>query len=115
MVIERHTMKRICPICESNDRDLLHSMPTGQTIWCCNSCGMVFSSGLAPVDYANDSIYTCAVTYPAQTGHYERIVQNCAVAKESAILDVGCALGGLMKAFETAGYNHVSGISLSAG
>jgi len=109
---------RNCPVCQSDFRDVLFTMPSKQTINCCVECGMVFSDGLPPMDYANDSIYTCAVTYPAQPEHYRKIVQNCiahGVKKDARILDVGCALGGLMKAFIEAGYPHISGISLSAG
>jgi SAM-dependent methyltransferase len=78
---------------------------------------MVYSDGLPPVDYAGDSIYACAETYPAQAGHYGRIVQNClkvGVNRNASALDVGAALGGLMQAFKDAGVEDVHGISLSA-
>ena len=114
-LVPRRGKMRLCPICNSSHSVLLYTMPTTQTVKCCSYCGMVFSDGLPSMDYAQDSIYTSVSTYPAQTGHYEQIVKNCAANKDSFILDVGCATGGLMKTFISSGYKHVSGISLSSG
>jgi SAM-dependent methyltransferase len=105
---------RPCPICAYNNSELLYTTPIKQTINLCSSCGMVFSEGLPSMDYANNSIYTSVATYPSQQGHYEQIVKNCEVKEGSVILDVGCAVGGLMKAFISAGYEQVYGISISS-
>jgi len=107
---------RTCPLCQSEHHDTLYTMPTGQLINCCSDCGMIYSDGLPPMDYVNNSIYTCAETYQSQKAHYERIVSTVRenVRSQSYILDIGCATGGLVKAFIAEGFQYVTGISISA-
>lgn len=109
---------RNCPVCTFEIRDVLYVTPSAQRVNCCDSCGMVYSDNSAPVDYAADSIYTCAQTYDGQPEHYGRIVRNiieCGVPVRSSVLDVGCALGGLIQAFQESWFKDVRGISLSQG
>lgn len=109
---------RSCPVCQSQCRDLLHTTPTGQTINCCVGCGMVYADDSPTMNYSKNSIYTCAETYQSQKAHYDTIVKTCQMAgvtKDKSILDVGCAVGGLMKSFETAGFRYVGGVSPSQG
>ena len=105
--------ERSCPVCLSDKREVLYVTPTEQHINCCLGCGMVYADNSAPVDYANDSIYTCAETYPWQREHYEEIVKRCSSGPRGSVLDIGCATGGLMKAFIAAGHETVDGRSIS--
>jgi SAM-dependent methyltransferase len=77
---------------------------------------MVYADNSEPVDYASDSIYACSSTYDGQPDHYRRIVRHlleCGVSTQDSVLDVGCALGGLMTTLRECGFNDVRGISLS--
>lgn len=110
---------RPCPLCQSDKQQfLIYETPAKQDIIACNECGMVFADGLPPVDYAKDSIYTCPETYSAQKEHYRLIVSTilrAGIPVIASVLDVGCALGGLMKEFMEVGIKGVRGISLSCG
>lgn len=110
--------ERCCPVCSNLERTTIYTTPTKQTINCCVQCGMVYADGSPAMDYAKDSIYTCAETYQSQAAHYERIVENvtdAGVDFSASVLDVGCAVGGLMQALLSAGFKTVHGMSLSAG
>ena len=98
----------------------MHVMPTEQRINACRACGMVYADHSAPVDYASDSIYTASALYGSDAEHegrYREIVTRVqAFAKPDAhVLDVGCATGGLLRALRSAGFVHLTGISLSQG
>jgi 2-polyprenyl-3-methyl-5-hydroxy-6-metoxy-1,4-benzoquinol methylase len=111
-------LTRSCPICSSSARDTLYVTPTGQRVNCCSSCGMIYSDNSAPVDYASSSIYTSTETYDGQPAHYRRIVRNLlehGISTRSAVLDVGCATGGLLEALQECSFRNVLGVSLSAG
>ena len=105
-------IRMTCPVCDGGSSETLYVTPTGQNIECCLWCGMVFGSGSPEADYANASIYA-SPTYHAQPDHYKRIVRNSFCGAEKSVLDVGCATGGLMKAFIERGSTSVHGISLS--
>lgn len=114
---------RLCPLCQSDrsDRrrsdDLLYTVATGQTIHCCNDCGMVYADNTPVIDYAANSTYGSLSSAPDKTAHYEQIVANClraGVTRDKSVLDIGCGAGGLMKAFLAAGFRTVHGLSVSA-
>ena len=52
---------RLCPICDSDRRDLLFTMPTEQMVNCCLGCGMVYSDGLPPMESPSGGFWLLAV------------------------------------------------------
>ncbi len=111
-------MNRVCPVCSDTEREILFTTPAEQHINLCCACGMVYADGSTPVDYAADSIYTCAATYSSQPVHYRSIalkILESGIPVNSSILDVGCALGGLMEMLQQVGFTNVKGISISPG
>lgn len=112
---------RLCPVCSGSQSTLLHLTPTGQSILCCGECNMVFADGGPAYDYAADSIYTCVETYGEAQSQAPRFAEavaritRTAIPKGGHIVDIGCAAGGLLRAFAAAGHPNVKGVSLSAG
>ncbi len=112
---------RLCPVCSGSQFTVLLVTPTGQSVLCCADCGMVFADGGAAFDYAADSIYTCTDTYGEAESQAPRFAEAVAritrteIPKDAHIVDIGCAAGGLLRAFASAGYPNVKGVSLSEG
>lgn len=106
--------ERPCPVCACEYFEVIYVTPTMQVIAACSDCGMVYARESAPVDYAGSSIYTCSSTYSAQEEHYREIVRR-SYRSHDTVIDVGVALGGLLKAFLERGATDVRGISVSQG
>jgi len=112
---------RLCPVCSGSQYSVLLVTPTGQSILCCAECNMVFADGGPAYDYAADSIYTCVETYGQAEGQAPRFAEAVArikrthIAPDARIVDIGCAAGGLLRAFAAAGHPNVKGCSLSEG
>lgn len=106
------TQTRPCPTCDHlGYSDVLDQGPPLVVV--CTRCGMVFNDVAEDADYSGgkyveqskwDEVrYDEAVSRFASTG----VPQDC------AILDVGCATGGLMRALHLNGYYRVRGIDPS--
>ena len=131
-------VRRHCPICASKTAKLLHtqtfslyeghSLPATYDIVACDSCSFVYNeSGATQKDY--DYFYRQLSKYEsavAPAGHnarqydidkYERVVdtvEKLLKDKNAAILDVGCASGGLLKTFKNRGFKNLTGFDPSA-
>ncbi len=116
---------RLCPVCASENRELLHTLQLTsgewQNIYCCIDCGMGYTSLSKAVDYADDSIYVApnAVGSGATTADRNRLVGTAKIiaqlepCREAAILDVGCAQGGLLTALWEEGFRNLRGLDPS--
>jgi len=127
---------RSCPICGGHlgvslhrQRFLLpvgHPLTSGYDVVCCGQCGFVYadiSATQADYDlfYEKHSIYQNdtssgggetpwdAERFAKTAQHLARFVQD----KNARILDIGCANGGLLKAFQALGYENLHGVDPS--
>ena len=131
-----YDFSRSCPVCRGrhgkplhHQRFLLpagHPLTSGYNVVCCAQCGFVYadiSATQADYDlfyekhsiYQNDSSSGGGETpWDAErltkTAQYiDRFIKD----KKSRILDIGCANGGLLKAFQVLGYNNINGVDPS--
>ena len=116
--------QRPCPICLSEDRELLHqhTLTFGgeQSIFVCKDCGMVYADS-ERVDYERNSIYdqpgACGSgDTPADRKKFEQLaktIQSFGLPLDARILDVGCAQGGLLVALRNLGFTDLSGMDTS--
>lgn len=118
-------MTRLCPICDSLNRETLHSYQTThagvQHIFAC-VCGMVYASIPYVIDYAHNGIYEAQGALGSGVSKFDK-QRLCQLAdqalllsrksKNAAVLDVGCAQGGLLDAFKEKGVNNVVGMDPS--
>jgi SAM-dependent methyltransferase len=118
---------RSCPICTSNSRELLHALPLTssewQTIYSCVDCGFVYAtlSEEEGADYANASIYIAPNAIGSGGTESDRrrldgVAKNLlahGVHFDAAILDVGCAQGGMLDALRRAGFLDAVGMDPS--
>jgi 2-polyprenyl-3-methyl-5-hydroxy-6-metoxy-1,4-benzoquinol methylase len=126
MATERgERMTRSCPVCVVRSSFNLYrsdySDSTAQLLVECAVCGMIYASVSPVADYAAHSKY--AVDGASGSGESEqererldelvRIVGPHLPLYNVSILDIGCARGGLMEAFERGGYSNVVGIDPS--
>jgi|GEM_PF-210473 len=128
---------RVCPICGGGACDSLHRqdfvlpeghpLAGGYEVVCCGACGFVYAD--TPVSQAEvGALYGAASKYGdpgTSTGGgfsawdrsrlvttAERIAQYLP-DKDSGILDIGCAAGGLLEALGELGYENLSGLDPS--
>lgn len=118
-------MTRLCPICASENRESLYShlLTQGdeQTVYACKDCGMVYASVAKPVDYHNESIYAFKNASgsggtpddKAKQDSLAWMIHALKVPAGAAILDVGCAQGGLLKALADRGFWNAWGMDPS--
>jgi 2-polyprenyl-3-methyl-5-hydroxy-6-metoxy-1,4-benzoquinol methylase len=131
------TLNRRCPICGSTTGLVLHTqsfilpteykLPDSYDVVSCQACGFTFAD--TPADQeAYDRFYTICSKYEddrvatgggAQDWDAERLEQTAETIasllpnKESSILDIGCAGGGLLVALRNRGYENVVGLDPS--
>jgi len=128
---------RICPICSSTTGEVLYTqhfilpdkyiLPSSHDVVCCNKCGFVFADvNSTQKDY--DTFYAELSKYEdkkTSTGgsfnswdieRFERVshdISKIILDKESKILDIGCANGGLLLALKNEGYKNLVGMDPS--
>jgi SAM-dependent methyltransferase len=103
-----------------------HPLTSGYDVVCCGQCGFVFadiSATQADYDlfYAQRSIYQSDASSGGGETSWdsERLTQTAqSIArfipdKNARILDIGCANGGLLKAFQHLGYKKLHGVDPS--
>jgi len=131
------TPKRSCPICAHNDVEALHTqkfelpnghpLSEGYNIVVCLSCGFVYAdTSVTQADY--DRFYkeyskyedtktgTGGVDNPFDWKRQQetaRQINDVLQNTNAAILDVGCANGGMLKALMELGYKNLCGIDPS--
>lgn len=128
---------RVCPICLDNKYQILrnfsfivpegHPIANGYDLVCCDKCGFIFANVLASqndydIFYKDFSKYEDKKT---STGNGEllwektrfiqivKTISDLLPNRNAKILDVGCANGGLLKAFQDLGYFNLHGIDPS--
>jgi SAM-dependent methyltransferase len=131
-----HEISRKCPVCGGHNgcslhhqRFLLpvgHPLTSGYNVVCCGQCGFVYadiSATQADYDlfYEKHSIYQNTTSSGGgetpwaserltKTSQYiDRLIHD----KTARILDIGCANGGLLKAFQSLGYKNLQGVDPS--
>lgn len=131
------SLLRKCPLCDNSQGKVLHTqtfelaennfLPSSYDVTCCNKCGFVFSDTTATqADY--DKYYQDLSKYesPATssgggmtTYDQSRLEETAKTiarffpSKDSNILDVGCANGGLLLEMQKLGYGNLSGLDPS--
>ena len=130
---------RLCPVCEGQDRDILHTqafvlpeghpLSDGYDVVCCRACSFVFADTVADQKaydefYAKLSKYedNTTVTGAGVTPWDLKRVQDTAAGiarylpdKSARVVDVGCANGGLLNALKGLGYENLCGVDPSPG
>ena len=128
---------RLCPVCDSNARDILHSqrfilpeghpLGNGYNVVCCNSCGLVFADTRATQDdyeayYIRESRYEDNTTstgggHSTYDSHRMRETAEDLAGflpnRGARIVDVGCANGGLLAALKRLGFLNLCGVDPS--
>ena len=129
-------LERICPICGCEEAEILYAIdfakskeefiPEHYDIVACNNCGFIFNNTTwVQKDY--DKYYSDTTKYSSSftsgagglqeldkiryNGIIDRIEKF--ISKDSSIVDIGCAKGGLLKTFQDRGYNNLCGIEAS--
>ena len=129
-------LERVCPICNCNDAEKLYEInfaksknefiPEYYDIVSCYNCGFIFNNTKwtqRDYDkyYSETSKYSNNFTLGAgglsdlDLKRYNDIIDRIEkfINKESSILDIGCAKGGLLRTFKDRGYNNLYGIEPS--
>lgn len=130
-------ISRICPVCRGQkhgtslhrQRFLLpegHPLTCGYDVVCCTQCGFVYADisatqGDYDFFYKKHSIYqnhssSGGGETPWDEERFTETAQYVArfiSDKNSLILDIGCANGGLLKAFQKLGYKNLHGVDPS--
>lgn len=130
-------LKRICPICECKNGELLHSVnfakdnneyiPQHYDVVVCDNCGFIFNNTdwtQKEYDkyYKSSNKHSTKYTFSGGSINnnldiirYDGIIKKIEklINKENSILDVGCGQGGLLKTLKDNGYNNLYGIDPS--
>lgn len=128
---------RPCPICDNTVSDILHHqeftlpdnhcLPAAYDVVACPGCGFVYADTPAEQDdydhyyrecskYENASLSTGGGATAFDAERIEQTVFDIAAAlpdKHAAIIDIGCANGGLLSAFKRIGYYNITGVDPS--
>jgi 2-polyprenyl-3-methyl-5-hydroxy-6-metoxy-1,4-benzoquinol methylase len=119
---------RRCPVCNKLEREVLLDhrfsegpLGDGYEVVVCGDCGCGYADGIpsqADMDryYAERSKYTYAHLGGLESkwdfARFETTVEHLKPhigSKESRILDIGCATGGLLSVFQRAGFSNLLG------
>lgn len=128
---------RPCPICLGARGDVLHAqrfdlpdedpLPRGYDVVACASCGFAFADTPAPQS-TYDAYYGARSKYearevssgggddPYDRGRLEGVAAFLAGAlpwRDRAVLDLGCANGGLLRALQGRGFTRLAGVDPS--
>ena len=129
-------LNRNCDICNSDTANLLYTVhfakelnekiPDKYDIVYCNNCGFIFNNtNWDQKDY--DEYYSKTTKYSSVSSagsggisdvdlyRYNRQIDRIEkiITKDVAILDIGCAKGGLLRTFKSRGYDNLYGIDPS--
>lgn len=129
--------KRLCPICETKEVELLHNqrfelleghpLSTGYDVVVCSSCGFVYADTIVTQSdydrfyseyskYEDSKTSTGGVDNPYDWKRQQETAQQIVdflQNPKASILDVGCANGGMLKALKEIGYEVLCGIDPS--
>lgn len=131
-------IQRICPICQSPFAEYLHrqefvlpsgyGLPSGYDLVSCNKCGLVYADTLATQDdyhqyyellskYESSELSTGSgvAKYDGERlRDFAKMISEYFPDRSMAILDVGCANGGLLLELRKLGYANLMGLDISA-
>jgi len=131
-------LNRICPICQNKSGGILHNLqftlpknqnmlPDSYDIVSCQNCGFIFADTSATQDDYFQYYNKCSkyedkkissgtglaawdiLRFEKTASEIEKVIKN----KKSAILDVGCANGGLINALKSLDYTNLSAMDPS--
>ncbi|MCK9362297.1 MAG: class I SAM-dependent methyltransferase [Syntrophales bacterium] len=129
---------RACPVCENVEAELLHTqkfvlpeghpLSQGYDVVCCHECGFVYADTSVTQDeydlfYAKYSKYedNKTATGGGKTSWEQKrfdetasFIYSFLPDRKAGILDIGCANGGLLKAFRGLGYTKLFGVDPSS-
>ena len=134
---KKKNTRRECVICGSNDAIVLCSMEfcrlsntivgDDYDVVSCNTCGFVFSDVLYSqpkldqfyadsYSYVNDGVVSSGGLSQRDIRRYEKTMctLQSVCGKDSKIIDIGCAKGGLIRYLRDNGFIDVSGMELSS-
>ena len=135
--MKKHNLLRPCPICSSNTGELLHTqkfvipegypLPVSYGVVCCTQCGFVFADTPAKqkdydLYYQNFSKYEDSniATGSGKTSYDKDYCEHIALEisihipeRQSSIIDIGCANGGLLGALNQMSYDNLTGLDPS--
>jgi len=128
------TLIRICPICGSNEGEVLYSMkfnlldsavlPNQFDVVACAGCGFVFNDSVA-VQEDYDRHYSCNSIYEStnlkglggsnDNNKFIEIFERISpfLSENLSVVDVGCAQGGMLNVLKEKGYSYLHGMDLS--
>lgn len=132
---ECNFVQRSCPVCnrESNAA-LVHEQEfaviesvtflEGYKVVCCNYCGAVYADNIPPQSdfenyYSEQSKYEniSAIDFGVRENYadllYRALSKNGSVNMDSAVLDIGCGLGGFLYVLKKRGFRNLEGIDPS--
>lgn len=128
---------RLCPVCDASHAEVLHhqefsllessGLPNNYDLVGCNKCGFVYADTKAKQSdydryyselskYEDDKTGTGGGGSDFDTKRIERTVKDIksvVKSKESSILDIGCANGGMLALFKNVGYIKLTGLDPS--
>jgi len=128
---------RACPICENVEVELLHTqkfvlpeghpLSAGYDVVCCCKCGFVYADTAVTQDeydlfYAKYSKYednktaTGGGETPWDRKRFDEtasFISSFLPVRQTSILDIGCANGGLLKSLKELGYTKLFGVDPS--
>lgn len=129
---------RICPVCSNSKVEILYNqqfvlpegnhLPVGFDIVCCEHCGFVYADTTAVQrdynlyyealsKYEDESITSGSggCTRIQDIQRFERITACIKkyINKHQAIIDIGCANGGLLRMLKDSAYENLTGMDLA--
>lgn len=130
------TLHRQCPVCGATEARLIssqhfllpekHPLPSSYDVVVCDVCTFAFADTPAPQEtydfyytdfskYEDDATSTGGGGTPSDWKRLEDTAELLAsyVARDTSILDMGCANGGLLKAFQELGFGDLTGVDPS--
>lgn len=127
---------RNCPICSCEEGEILHTqrfnlsiehiLPSSYDVIACKDCSFVYGDTSAnQLDYDRyyaelskyeDTEISSGGTTPWDNERYAKLVSDISpfLSKNSDILDIGCANGGLLSYLNEQGYENLTGLDPSA-
>lgn len=116
------TIYRLCPICDSSNRELLHTQLfqgyLTHEIFCCKDCKFVYVGNTPPESFY-DKYYSQESKYEGVRQHedHETVTKSELskflpknVKTSAKVLDIGCSTGSLLSYIKKKGYSRVYGI-----
>jgi len=132
----KKTLLRPCPVCGATEATLIsqqnfllpenHPLPSSSDVVVCEVCTFAFADTPATQEvydyyysdfskYEDDATSTGGGGTPSDWKRLEKTAALLApyISKDTPVLDMGCANGGLLKSFQQMGYEDLTGVDPS--